>query len=211
MTLPPPEPQTGAGAETALETEKQLVAALRQGREEAFETLVRTHATRLLAVTRRILPGEEDARDALQDAFLSAFRAMERFDGKSRLYTWLYRIAVNAALMRARTRSRRPEESIEELLPRFAENGMHREPVRAWGEPVRAAQIRELRGTVRDAIEHLPESHRNVLILRDIEGLSTAETAELLETTPNAVKVRLHRARQALRTLLDPHLAPSGE
>jgi RNA polymerase sigma-70 factor (ECF subfamily) len=113
---------------------------------------------------------------------------------------------VNTALMKLRTRRRRPEESIEALLPGFLADGHHAERFTAWTERADQALARnETREAVRRHIDELPESFRTVLLLRDIEGLSTEETARLLETTTNAVKIRLHRARQALRTLLAPH------
>src|SRR6266542_4025914 len=97
--------------------EQILVMRLKAGDAEAFEEVVRTLGGRLLAVARRFLRDEEAARDAVQDAFLSAFRAIQGFDGHSQLSTWLHRIVVNAALMRMRVRERRPEQSIEPLLP----------------------------------------------------------------------------------------------
>jgi RNA polymerase sigma-70 factor (ECF subfamily) len=186
--------------------EATLVTRLRAGDDAAYEVLVRTYSGRLLAVTRRILASDEDAREAVQEAFISAFRSLDRFEGGARLSTWLHRIAVNAALMKLRTRKRRPEESIESLLPVYQDDGHHAEQFRSWSEPVDVAmQRREMQALVRRCIEQLPESYRTVLLLRDIEQLGTEETAAMLGVTANAVKIRLHRARQALRTLLDPH------
>jgi RNA polymerase sigma-70 factor (ECF subfamily) len=187
-------------------TETELAEAVRRGDERAFEALVRSEAGRLLAVTRRILSSEEDARDAVQEAFISAYRARHQFSGDSKVSTWLHRIAVNAALSLLRKRKRTPEDAIEDLLPRFLPNGDHTEVFRSWQEPVDEALARkETAALVRRLIDDLPESFRTTLILRDIEGLSTAEAADALGTTPNAVKLRLHRARLALRTLLAPH------
>jgi RNA polymerase sigma-70 factor (ECF subfamily) len=183
-----------------------LIARLKAGDGDAFEETVRTYSSRLLAVTRRILNNDEEARDALQDTFLSAFRAIGNFDGNSRLSTWLHRIAVNAALMKVRTRKRKPERSIEELLPGFREDGHHAEGFVAWDPPVDVAmEIAHNRALVRECIAELPEQYRMVLMMRDIEDVDTAEVAAMLGITPNAVKIRLHRARQALRTLLAPH------
>lgn len=186
--------------------ETVLLAGLRAGNPQAYEQLVRAYSGRLLAVARRFLPSEEDASDALQDAFLSAFRAILSFQEGARISTWLHRIVVNAALMKLRTRRRRPEESIDDLLPTFLEDGHRENPGPAWKETSESAlQRHETRSLVRECIDRLPESYRTVLLLRDIEELDTEETAQLLDLTPNAVKIRLHRARQALRTLLDPH------
>ena len=186
--------------------EAALLRGLRSGDERAFEAMIRAYGPRLLAVTRRLLRNEEDARDALQETFLSALRSLDQFDSRARLSTWLHRIAVNAALMRKRRASKRPEQSLDELLPRFRENGMFEDHNRRWPQPEEAAERAEVRALVRTSIDELPDTHRDVLVLRDIEGLDTAEAAEVLHVTPNAVKVRLHRARQALRALLDPVL-----
>ena len=179
--------------------EAAWVTALQAGEEQAFEKLVRAYSGRMLAVARRMLQNESDAQDAVQEAFLSTFRAIDRFQGGSRLSTWLHRIVVNAALMKLRSRQRRPEDPIEELLPKFLEDGHPVRPAVEWKESAQTAAVRA-------SIDQLPESYRTVLLLRDIEELDTQETARLLELSPNAVKIRLHRARQALRGLLDSHL-----
>jgi RNA polymerase sigma-70 factor, ECF subfamily len=185
----------------------EFVAALKRGDAAAYERLVRLHGGRLLAVARRLLRDEEEAREALQDAFLSAFRAMNSFAGNAQLSTWLHRIVVNAALMRVRARQRVTEEPIDELLPTFREDGHQQHDSVNWGIPpdVSVAQ-QETRALVRQCIDRLPESYRTVLLLRDIEELDTEETAQVLGLSTNAVKIRLHRARQALRGLLDPYL-----
>jgi len=183
-----------------------LVARLRAGDDAAYEHVVRAYSGRLLAVTRRILGTEEDARDSVQDAFLNAFKSLDRFEGNAKLSTWLHRIAVNAALMKLRRRKRKPEQSIEAMLPSFLDDGHHEERFASWDEPVdKALERAETREIVRKKIEELPDSYRTVLVLRDIEGLDTEEAAKMLGLSPNAAKIRLHRARQALRTLLSPH------
>jgi RNA polymerase sigma-70 factor (ECF subfamily) len=187
--------------------ETGFLAALRRGDEGAFERLVREYGGRLLAVSRRFLRNEEDARDALQDAFVSAFRSLDRFEASSRLSTWLHRIVVNSCLMKLRSRRRHPEDAIEDLLPKFLEDGHAAVPSVPWrGSVEELLEIGETRALVRAAIDRLPDSYRTVLLLRDIEELDTEETARLLGVSGNAVKVRLHRARQALRELLDPAL-----
>jgi len=189
------------------EHEGELLLDLRRGDDSAYERLVRDYGARMLAAARRMLADEEDARDAVQDAFISAFRNIGRFEGNSRLSTWLHRIVVNAALMKLRGKRSRNERPIESLLPRFLEDGHQASPAVEWRSSAEsAAQSRETRELVRRMIEALPEPYKLVLKLRDIEELDTRETAEILGIEPNAVKVRLHRARQALRTLLDPHL-----
>lgn len=193
-------PDTTPGAASG---EAALLARLRAGDEAAYDELVRTLGGRLLATARRLLRCEEEARDVVQEAFLSAFRGMESFSGGSKLSTWLHSITVNAALMRLRSRRRRPDTSIEDLLPRFDESGDWLEDPAGSNPPCDAVESEQIRTVVRRCIDELPETHRTVLLLRDIQDLSTAETAEVLGITPTAVKLRLHRARQALRTLLD--------
>ena len=169
--------------------------------------MVRTYGGRLLATAQRILGNEDDARDALQDAFVSAFRSIDRFAGGAKLSTWLHQIVINASLMKLRSRRRHPEEPIEPLLPLFAEDGHHASPFPSWGEGADVAIERsETRAMVREAIQRLPETYRTVLVLRDIEEVDTSETARLLGVSTNVVKTRLHRARQALKTLLDARL-----
>ena len=187
----------------AVVDEATLVAALRAGHEWAFETMIRTYGGRLLAVARRICGNEEDARDVLQTAYLSAFRSLDGFAGSCQLSTWLHRIVVNTALMRLRSKRRKPEDSIEALLPAFQEDGHHVEQFSDWGLPAdRLLEREDERRLVRSCIARLPDNYREVLMMRDIEELPTEDVARLLELTPNAVKVRLHRARQALSTLL---------
>lgn len=203
-------PPRGPKSTVNAEDEEPLVAALRAGNEEAYEQLVRAHGGRMLAVARRLLGDSEDAPDAVQEAFVSAFRSIGSFAGQARLSTWLHRIVVNAALMKLRTRRRKPEQSIDDLLPTFEADGQHREAGKPW-QPAERLDQRELRQLVRENIAKLPEAYRTVLILRDIEELDTAEVAALLEVNTGVVKTRLHRARQALRTLLDPHLRAGRE
>ena len=191
---------------TPVDDEAALVAQLRAGDEGAYEQVVRAYGGRLLAVARRIVGTEEDARDVVQDAFLNAFKSFARFEGNAKLSTWLHRIVVNAALMKLRTRKRKPEQSIESMLPSFLDDGHHEERFQSWDEPVdKVMERKEARELVRQQIDALPEGYRTVLVLRDIEGLDTEETAKVLGLSVNATKIRLHRARQALRTLLAPH------
>jgi RNA polymerase sigma-70 factor (ECF subfamily) len=199
MNEPPPI------AVSAPDEEAGLVAALRAGDEAAYERVVRLYSPRLLASARRILRNEEDARDAVQDAFLSAFKSLDRFEGQSLFSTWLHRIGVNAALMKLRSRQRKPERPVSDLLPKFLEDGHQADPAVPWEPAEKLLERQETRELVRRSIDTLPDSYRTVLLLRDIEGLDTEQTAEQLGVSAGVVKTRLHRARQALRTLLDEH------
>jgi RNA polymerase sigma-70 factor (ECF subfamily) len=187
------------------EEETLLLARLRRAEPPAFDDLVRQYGVQMLAVARGILVNDEDSADSVQDAFVSAFQNLGSFRGTCRLSTWLHRIVVNTSLMKLRARSRRPVGSIEELLPRFDESGHHAQSVRRWSErPDQQMTLAETRRQVRDCIDRLPDDYRIVLLLRDIEELDTQRTAEHLGVSQAVVKTRLHRARQALRTLLDP-------
>ena len=193
-----------------LVNEHELVGALRAGEEWAFETLVRLYGRRLLAVALRLTRNLEDAQDVLQTAYLNAFRSLNHFEGNAQLCTWLHRIVVNTALMKMRSRRRKPEESIETLLPDYQEDGHHVEQFSDWTLPAdELLEQQQTRATVRTCIERLPEKYRTVLVLRDLNELSTQEVADILTMTPTAVKVRLHRARQALSTLLRREYAPA--
>src|SRR5262249_12551553 len=191
--------------------ESQLITRLQAGESDAFEQLVRTYGGRLLAVARRLVRNESDAQDIVQAAYLSAFRSVHKFEGNCQIGTWLHRIVVNQALMKLRTRRRKPEESIEALLPVFQDDGHHVEQFSDWSVPADARRARqETRAPGRASIDLLPANSREVLMLRDIEDLPTQDVAHMLTPTPTAVKVRLHRARQALSTLLREEYAPAN-
>ncbi len=188
-------------------SERALVARLQAGDASAFEQLVRQQTPVLLRVARRFMKSEDDARDAVQDAFVAAFKSIRNFGANAQLSTWLHRIVINACLMRLRTQRRRREEDLEDYLPHFRDDGHQVTPSQQWNETAETILERtELVGIVRAEIDQLPDTYREVLLLRDIEELSTEETAAMLGITANAVKIRLHRARQALRTRLDPYM-----
>lgn len=204
-----PLSQEAGGLDVAAEA--RLLARLKAGENSAFEELIRSVGARMFAVARRMLPSDDDAADAVQDAFVSAFRALPNFDGRSRLSTWLHRITVNACLMKLRTRRRKPERVMSDLLPKYLEDGHQDHFTPVWKppedvgiEPTAVAQL------VREKIDELPDQYREVLILRDVEELSTEDASVVLGITVSAVKTRLHRARQALRTLLEPAMTARG-
>lgn len=207
---PPPDAQShprapeGHAASTPTD-ESDLLRGLRAGDEQAYERFIRDLSPRLFAVARRMMGNDDDASDALQDAFLSAFRNLSSFDGRSRLSTWMHRVVVNACLMKLRKARRRNERAIESLLPSFASDGHAATPPARWSDsPGGSAHCEDVTRIVREKIEELPEAYRTVLVLRDIEQLDTEAAADVLGETVSAVKTRLHRARQALRELLDP-------
>jgi len=165
----------------------------------AFEQLVAEYQDRVYGIALRITGSPAEAEDVMQDAFLDAFRAWSAFRGAAAPTTWLYRIAVNAALRRVRSR-----HDVDYLSEREGSD----DDVSDWsGDVVQAALRREVEQRLEDGIARLPEDLRVTLILRDVEGLSTAETSAALEITEAAVKSRLHRARVLLRQYLGDLLA----
>ena len=207
MTARPSDNLIDTSAAPRLHDEAPLVAALKAGDDKAYETLVRAYAGRMVTVARRFLPGEQDSDDAVQEAFISAFQKIHNFESNARLWTWLYRILVNACLMKIRSAKRSRTVSIDEQLPTFDETGHHMHHPRAWPDDAfsRVSQA-ETRAKIRECIEMLPDAYRTILVLRDIEQRDTNETAEILGCTRANVKTRLHRARQALRTMIEPVL-----
>ncbi len=187
------------------DAEIELLKGLRSGDSASFELLVRTHSPRILAVARRYLGTEADAADCMQDTFLQVCRNIDSYEQRSSLWYWIRGIAINRCLMILRQRRRRPEESIEHLLPVFDDDGNRVEVTgsRSDGLDVPAHGV-DVRRFVRQAINSLPDSYRTVLLLRDIDGYTTRETADILDIQINAVKTRLHRARSALKKLLEP-------
>ena len=191
----------------ALREEAMLVERLKRGDEDAFEDLVRRHSARLIGLARRILGDEDLARDAVQDAFLNAFRALDGFNGDARLGSWLHRIVVNAALAKLRQRRRRPESFLSDEFSGDAGAGTcaQKAPLtevesEAADDSLARRQESEL---VRGCIARMTESHRTVLTLRYIEEYDTVQTARILGVAPNTVKTRLMRARDALRAYIE--------
>ena len=192
--------------------ERELLAQLRAGDDDAFELVVQRFGGRMLATARRFLNNECDAQDAVQEAFASAFRALDKFNGDSLLSTWLHRIVVNAALVQLRSKRRRGEQPIETLLPRFDQDGEWIDEQVTWTNAAETIlERRDSREMVRRCIQRLPEKYCSVLLLRDIEELDTEEAARSLSVTANTIKVRLHRARQALKTLIERELLDRQE
>ena len=184
--------------------EVQQLARLRSTNHAACELLVQEYSGRLLAVARRMLRSEEDAADAVQDAFLAAFVSLHRFRGQAQVSTWLHRIVVNQCLMKLRSQKRRATQSLDALGSDFDELNGSAQFVAPWCDEV-AAQLdqAESRAAVRRCIQQLSEDYREILILRDIEEFDTDQTAALLGLSRSAAKTRLHRARQALRAALE--------
>ncbi len=196
--------------ETSQPSDLDLVLRTQDGDSEAFGGLVRRYEGRVYHLLRRILGDPDEAEDALQETFLSAYRGLPRFKREARFSTWLFRIATNAALMRLR--KRRPEVV---SLDRSFENDEGEETggreLRDWSAtPDQELVNAETREKMEEAIGALPADQRAVFLLRDVEGLSNPEIAETLALTLPAVKSRLHRARLFLRDRLDRYLSDTS-
>lgn len=193
-------------------TDDELVAGLKAGGHAALEEMVRRYEARVFSLARGMTRNESDARDVLQDTFLSVFRKIRSFKGRSSLSTWIYRVAVNAALMTIRRRGGRDRSlSLDEYMPQFEATGHLASNWPARTPRADEALLRgELAGQIRAAIQDLPPAYRVVFALREQEGLSTAETARILKITVPSVKTRLHRARLYLRERLRRYLGDTA-
>jgi RNA polymerase sigma-70 factor (ECF subfamily) len=201
-------PRVEQSQELTINEATLLLERIRAGDGQAFNTVVRQYEERMHAVARGLLGRGEDSADAVQDALLAAYRSIASFKGEAKLWTWLYRVLVNACLSIRRSRRRRRVISLHDLPRRIREESRPTIPGSQWEEPAFThAERAEMQAQVHDCIARLPPRYREVLLLRDIEELDTDQTAQRLATSPSTVKTRLHRARQALGTLLQP-IAP---
>lgn len=208
-----PESRPAADAAAAERNEAALVAKALRGDGPAFEALLRPYERRTYCIVLRIAGNPADAADAYQDAVLAAFENIGRFRQGAAFGTWLYRIAVNCALMRRRTATRHPLIPDEDV-PQFNWMGMHAQPVHDWTESAGAlAERAELRVSLTSALGTLPAIDRAIVWMKDAEGLSHEEIAAATSLSVLATRTRLHRARLRLRTRLTAHLdgSASGE
>lgn len=184
----------------ARDSERELLSAARNGSTAAFEKLVERYERRIFRLAQNITHHREDAEDVMQNAFVQAYRNLPQFREESRFYTWLVRITVNEALMKIRRR--RPNEVSIDAGIESEDVVMPRE-LQDWGpNPEQRCSQRELQRILATTISELEPGYRSVFQLRDVEGLSTEETAEALDLSISAVKTRLRRARLQLRNSL---------
>lgn len=186
-----------------------LVERVRAGEREAFSELVERHARKIFRLARHITKNEDDAADVLQDAFLKAYSRLDQFHGDAQFYTWLVRIAVNEALMRLRKRRGDRTVSLDQDIE-TADGSMQREVPDEGEDPEQAYGREQTRQLLERAIDSLADSYRSVFVLRDVEGFSTEETAEMLDLSISAVKSRLLRARLQLRDKLRRRFKENG-
>ena len=198
---------TAGTAGTATErNESELIARILAGEKDLFHELIRPYERMLYLTALSIVKNETDAEECAEDAVVAAYRNLARFRGDSKFSTWLVTIVVNEARQKLRRARRAKEESLDEPV-----EGEEKEytpaPLTDWREiPSEALERKELRQMLRKAVADLPDIYRQVFTLRDLEGLTVAETAAALSVNENIVKVRLHRARMMLQKTLAPYL-----
>ena len=195
------------------ETELTLIGRLRAGEETALETLMQQYGSKLYRLAYGITRNTADAEEVVQDVFLTLFRKVDTFEERAALGTWLYRVATNTALMKMRSQRSDQEVSLESQLPKFLDSGRRagdRSLLMAdWSQnPEADLRSQEIQAIVNQAIDALPEPYRAILLLRDIEGLSNEDVAEILGESVAAVKSRVHRGRMAFREELTRQFGP---
>lgn len=194
-------------------TDKELVERINCGESDLLGELITRYENRVYNLAFRMMGNREDAEDVLQDTFLNVIRSLERFQGRSSFSTWLYRVAANAALTRLRKQSKRAKSEDEFLddvysVKRAADAGAR---LPDWSSnPVQELLNDEAMEQMNRVVEEMPEIYRAVFVLRDVEELSTAEVADILEISEAAVKSRLHRARLYLRNSLSDYFSERG-
>ena len=195
------------------EADRALVERLRGGDAAALEALMERYASRVYRLAHGITRNEADAEEVVRDVFLTIFRKIRTFEGRAALGSWIYRITTNAALIKWRGKRAEVEVSLDSQFPTFLPDG-HRagDPTFVMADWSQTPEADLLSGETREilsgAIDALPDQYRTVLVLRDIEGLSNEEVAEIVGESVAAVKSRLHRARMTLREELTRHLGP---
>lgn len=191
-------------------TDTPLIEKAQQGDFDAFGALVNQTEGKIYSHLLRLVGNPEDAKELLQETFLSVYRGLSGFKGDSAFSTWVYRIATNHALMRLRKKN--PETVGFEEISVPSHEELKRRTISDWDiDPKEAVLRKEVRRILDEAIQALPPTYKAVVLLRDVEDLSTAETAQILEISEGAVKTRLHRARMCLREALGPYFEPDGE
>lgn len=205
-------PQLGAGPLSSLDDE-ELVARAKAKDLPAYEELVARYEEKVYRLAMRFVRNETDAGEVVQDVFLTAWRSLAGFQGRAQFGSWIYRVTVNTALMLLRSQRRHPQVAVDDVEPGALgeaanQSGASLGAGTDWSKrPDEQLQSDELRQHIQSAVDALPETLRTVFLVRDVDGLSTEETAELLGLTIPAVKTRLHRARLALRQAITDYFA----
>lgn len=199
-----PNPQSGL-----IELDDEILVARAQADDyAAFEEIVRRYQDKAFRLAFSLTKNESDAQDVVQEAFLNMYRKLHTFKGDSKFGSWMYRVVVNAGLMRLRKRKRNSEVSVDDEEMELREDDYYVAKMPDW--QVRAdaaAENKELREKIIAAVDELPPKYQTVFLLKEIEGLKLSEIAEVLELSVGGVKSRLHRARLHLRATLEPYLS----
>jgi RNA polymerase sigma-70 factor (ECF subfamily) len=182
--------------------DRQLVDEARRGRHTAFRTLVERYQHKVYAMALSMVRDPDQARDATQDAFVKAYEHLGDFQGDSSFYTWLYRIAMNLCIDRARRQKRFAQVEFDEAVGHEADDAYAIAPRRLGFDPAQALADREIRERVLAALERLSENHRTVLVLREVEGLAYKEIADVMGCSIGTVMSRLFHARKRMQEML---------
>jgi len=191
----------------------ELVAAARDGDRAAFTELVKRYQRRVFSVALGVVHNPEDAMDIAQETFLKVHNKLSTFEGESAFYTWVYRITMNLSIDHIRRRKKRAEEDIDNVMHKVDTANEGALPLSGKfgdGDPTKVMADRELERKLHEALDQLPEIHRQVILLREVESLSYSDIAGVLEISKGTVMSRLHHARRKLKELLEPYLEPAG-
>lgn len=187
--------------------DRELVELAVGGDYNAFEQIVRRYQDKAYRLAWSMVKDDDLAADVVQDAFLNVYRKLDTFQGNSKFSSWIYRVIVNAALMKLRKKKRRSEVALEALGPTFLDDTHHNVDIPQWQVRAdKAALNQELREQIVEAVDELEPKYQTVFLLKEVEGLSLEEIGEVMDLSVPAVKSRLHRARLYLRATLDGYL-----
>tara|TARA_B100000686_G_scaffold76802_1_gene82733 strand:- start:593 stop:1222 length:630 start_codon:yes stop_codon:yes gene_type:complete len=185
------------------EIEEALVSEFQAGKREAYDKIADIYQKKIYNLSYNLTRNQMDAQDVTQEVLLTLFRKINMFQGKSAFSSWVYRITLNASYMKLRRTKKEPKISLDEVMPLFNRAGFQQEKIKDWSENTESLIFtNETRSVIKNAVDLLPEKEKVVFLLRDVEGLSTEKTGEILDLTVPAVKSRLHRARLFLRKKL---------
>tara|TARA_B100000686_G_scaffold283825_1_gene307013 strand:- start:495 stop:1124 length:630 start_codon:yes stop_codon:yes gene_type:complete len=185
------------------EVEEELVRDFQSGNREAYDKIADKYQNKIYSLSYNLTRNQMDAQDVTQEVLLTLFRKINMFQGKSAFSSWVYRITLNASYMKLRRTKKEPNISIDQLMPMFNGAGFQQEQIKDWSDNTESLIFtNETRSVIKNAVDLLPEKEKVVFLLRDVEGLSTEKTGEILDLTVPAVKSRLHRARLFLRKKL---------
>ena len=182
----------------------ELVREAKDGDRRAFGRLIETYQRRVYALAYGILRNREDAWDAAQEAFVKAYKSLDRFEGQASFYTWMYRITYNVSIDHLRSRNRKEMSDLPET--KQVDEALRRAGHSPAGDPDQESHRRELKEVLSKAMARLSEKHRAIIVLREIEGLSYEEMAEILDISKGTVMSRLFHARKNLQSLMQPYV-----